>query len=180
MVLKLKEVIDAFNCDKTSVEEVLSTFKAVSSPSKDDVESFLKNKAFDMENKGQSVTYLMLNDKKLKENKFVIDGYFTLAIKAFEFCDNLSKNGRRRISGKSDNFVPAFLIGQLAKSTSASHGFGRELLMQAIIHIRQAIQIVGGRLIYLDCKDELVSYYEQNGFKLLQKQKDLNQMYFVV
>ena len=52
--------------------------------------------------------------------------------------------------------------------------------MQAIIHIRQAIQIVGGRLIYLDCKDELVSYYEQNGFKLLQKQKDLNQMYLVV
>ena len=81
---------------------------------------------------------------------------------------------------KSDNFVPAFLIGQLAKRTSASHGFGRELLMQAIIHIRQAIQIVGGRLIYLDCKDELVSYYEQNGFKLLQKQKDLNQMYLVV
>lgn len=180
MVLKLKEVIDAFNYDKTSVEEVLSAFEAVESPSKDDVESFLKDKAFDMESKGQSVTYLMLNDEKLKENKYVIDGYFTLAVKAFEFCENLSKRGRRRISGKSDDFVPAFLIGQLAKSASASHGFGKELLSQAIAHIRQAIQLVGGRLIYLDCKDELVPYYEMNGFKFLQKQKDLNQMYLVV
>jgi len=34
MVLKLKEVIDAFNYDKTSVEEVLSTFEAVSSAEK--------------------------------------------------------------------------------------------------------------------------------------------------
>ena len=87
MVLKLKEINRAFHYDKTSVEEVLSTFEAVASPSKDDVESFLKEKAFDMENTGQSVTYLILNDENLKENKFIIDGYFTLAIKAFEFRD---------------------------------------------------------------------------------------------
>ncbi|MDE6244542.1 MAG: hypothetical protein K2M50_02675 [Treponemataceae bacterium] len=65
MVLKLKEINRAFHYDKTSVEEVLSTFEAVASPSKDDVEYFLKEKAFDMENTGQSVTYLMLNDEKL-------------------------------------------------------------------------------------------------------------------
>ncbi len=180
MVLKLKEVIQAFNYDKASVEEVLSTFKAVDSPSKDDVESFLKHKAFDMENKGQSVTYLVLNDERLKKNEFIIDGYFTLAIKAFEFCDNLSKRGRRRISGKSDDFVPAFLIGQLAKSISAGHGFGKVLLSHAIAYINKAIRIVGGRLIYLDCKDELVSYYTKNGFSFLQKQGELNQMYLVV
>ena len=46
MVLKLKEINRAFHYDKTSVEEVLSTFEAVASPSKDDVEYFLKEKAF--------------------------------------------------------------------------------------------------------------------------------------
>lgn len=180
MVLKLKEIIKAFNNDKASVKEVLSSFVAVNSPSKDDVESFLKNKAIDMEEKGQSVTYLMLNDEKLKKDEYVIDGYFTLAIKAFEFCGDLSKKGRKRISGKSDDFVPAFLIGQLAKSTSAGHGAGKELLSQAIAYINNAIQIVGGRLIYLDCKDALISYYIKHGFSLLQKQNDLNQMYLVI
>ena len=180
MVLKLKEINRAFHYDKTSVEEVLSTFEAVASPSKDDVESFLKEKAFDMENTGQSVTYLILNDACYREDKFIIDGYFTLAIKAFEFRDGLSRNARRRLTGKSDDFVPAFLIGQLARSAAAPRGFGKDMLMQAIAHIRQAIQIVGGRLIYLDCKDKLVPYYESNGFKLLQKQNDLNQMYLVV
>ena len=180
MVLKLKEINHAFHCDKTSVEEVLSTFEAVASPSKDDVESFLKEKAFDMENTGQSVTYLILNDACYREDKFIIDGYFTLAIKAFEFRDGLSRNARRRLTGKSDDFVPAFLIGQLARSAAAPRGFGKDMLMQAIAHIRQAIQIVGGRLIYLDCKDKLVPYYESNGFKLLQKQNDLNQMYLFV
>lgn len=47
MVLKLKEINRAFHYDKTSVEEVLSTFEAVASSSKDDVEYFLKEKAFD-------------------------------------------------------------------------------------------------------------------------------------
>lgn len=45
-----------------------------------------------MENTGQSVTCLMLNDESLKEDKFIIDGYFTLAIKAFEFRDRLSRS----------------------------------------------------------------------------------------
>lgn len=46
MVLKLKEINHAFHYDKTFVEEVLSSFESIASPSKDDVESFLKEKAF--------------------------------------------------------------------------------------------------------------------------------------
>lgn len=182
MVLTLKEIIRAFNNDKASVEEVLSDFEAVNTPSKDDVESFLKSKAYDMETAGQAVTYLMLNDDALEDNRFIIDGYFTLAIKAFEFKSDVSKKGRRKLTGKSDDFVPAYLIGQLAKSTSAGHGVGKELLTQAISYIYTAIQAVGGRLIYLDCKDDLVSYYERNGFSFLQRQEknNLNQMYLVV
>lgn len=182
MVLKLKEIIQAFNNDKASVEEVLSDFEAVNTPSKEDVETFLKSKSYDMEVAGQAVTYLLLNDHALNNNQFIIDGYFTLAIKAFEFRSEISKHGRRRLTGKSDDFVPAYLIGQLAKSSSAGHGIGRELLAQAKSYIYSAIQTVGGRLIYLDCKDDLVSYYEKNGFSFLQKQEknSLNQMYLII
>lgn len=87
---------------------------------------------------------------------------------------------KRSLVCRSRNQEGAIACRPEAESATAPRGFGKEMLMQAIAHIRQAIQIVEGRLIYLDCKDKLVPYYESNGFKLLQKQNDLNQMYFVV
>ncbi len=181
MVLALKEIIESLN-DKASVEEVLSRFNAVESSSKAEVEDFLHHDAYRMELDGQSVTYLITNDEAMSRGDTVIDGYFTIAVKTFQFSGDISKRTRRKLSGKKDSYVPAYLIGQLAKGVSAGKGDGKAYLQTAIGYIKAAINIVGGRLVYLDCNDELVEYYEKNEFKFLQKNEEsgLNQMYLVL
>ena len=77
-----------------------------------------------MEMDEQSVTYLWLNDGRLANDEYIndeyiIDGYFILAIKSFEFREDVSKCNRKKLSGKSDAHVPAYLIGRLAKSETA-------------------------------------------------------------
>lgn len=182
MVVSLKKIIKAANFDKDSVEAVLSTFNAVNSTSKEEVENFLRKNAYRMELDGQSATYLIINDEAQEKGYRVIDGYFTIAIKTLHFDDKISNNKRRKMTGKTDDFVPAYLIGQLAKSDSAPKGAGKSYLDIAISYIKTAAQIVGGRLIYLDCDDNLVGYYERNQFTFLQKdeEKGLNQMYLVI
>ena len=178
MVFSLKEIIEIYNNDKTSVEEVLSTFTAADTESKCDVENFLINKAFDMEKLGQSATYIISNDEEFEKGNLVIEGYFTLALKAFHFCDT-SKRRIKKITGKGEKYVPAYLIGQLAKREGAPHGIGGKFLLFAIDYIKEAIKIVGGRLIYIECKDSFVSYYKRQGFTLLQRdnETELNQLY---
>ena len=181
MVFSLKEIIENFDNNKTSVQEVLSTFIAEETESKADVEDFLVNKAYDMELESQAATYIISNDDEYKNGNLVIDGYFTIALKVFHFI-NTSKNKIKKISGKREEHVPAYLIGQLAKREGSPHGKGKEFLSFAIDYIKQAINIVGGRLVYLDCKDSLILYYKQQGFEFLQQNEEtkLNQMYLVI
>lgn len=182
MVLALKEIIKALDYDKTSVQEVLSSFEAVDTKSKQEVETFLRNNAYSMEIEKQSATYLIVNDDDFKNGLMTIDGYFTIAIKTLKFAEEISKSTRRKISGKKDEYIPAYLIGQLAKSKTAYARAGVDYLNTAISYIKLVSEVVGGSMIYLDCDDELVGYYEKNKFTYLQKnsESDLNQMYLVI
>lgn len=182
MVLALKEIIKSLNYDKTSVQEVLSSFEAVESKSKKEVEDFLQNHAYDMEIDKQSATYIIVDDEKCDNGEKTIDGYFTIALKTLKFTEDISNRTRRKLSGKSDEYIPAYLIGQLAKSKTACARAGVGYLQTAISYIKSVSEVVGGSLIYLDCDDELVEYYKKNKFTYLQKNKesDLNQMYLVI
>lgn len=54
---------------------------------------------------------------------------------------------------------------------------------EALLRIKNAQYYVGGKLVYLDCKDCMIKYYERHGFKFLQKNSDadtLNQMYIII
>jgi len=59
---------------------------------------------------------------------------------------------------------------------------GAMYLQEAVSYIMNASNLVGGRIIYLDCASGRKSYYERLGFQYLQnKQKsDLIQMYKVI
>lgn len=177
MVLSLKEIIEYNNEDKVSFKEALSSFSC----KKDlQVQNFIQNKAITFEKDKQASTFLLFNDNS---DHLQLDGFFSLAIKVFVFREEISKNKRQKISGKREDHVPAFLIGQLARNDSSSKGLGKELLETAISYIKNAQLYVGGCLVYLDCKDELVSYYENYGFENIQKSikdPDLNQMYIVI
>ena len=77
---------------------------------------------------------------------------------------------------------PAYLIGQLARSEKSSKGSGVQILTTALEYISEASDIVGGRLIYLDCVPDKEQYYKDNGFKILQRKHNSNliQMYRVL
>lgn len=72
----------------------------------------------------------------------------------------------------------SFLIGQLSRAKNAPRGFGSFLLDLAFKMLNQARDIVGCRIVRVDCHDPLIQYYEAHGFRLMTKndEDDLNQM----
>ena len=56
-----------------------------------DVEFFLKEKAFDFEQRNLARTYLVLDDAEFSAGSIVILAYFTLSIKALQFSQSIQK-----------------------------------------------------------------------------------------
>lgn len=156
------------------VSEIISDF---SCPYNLDVEDFLKRKAFMFSKQRIASTYLIFASYK---NAPVLVGYFALTTKYFHIDANkfggVSKNFFKRIKkfavhdkelGK--HIIAAPLIGQLGKNYSNNYNeliTGDELLKIACDTVREALRIVGGKLVYLECEDtpSLIKFYEENGF----------------
>jgi len=58
------------------------------------------------------------------------------------------------------------------------------VLEYALSVISSAEEIVGGRVVYIECRDipKVISFYENNGFKVLRSDPDdsLIQMYCII
>ena len=136
-----------------------------------------------MERAGLTRTYLMIDDEKWAQGSLQINGYFSVALKVLYFGENIGKEFISEICGddKKKN-CPAYLIGQLARSEKTPKGSGGFYLKTALEYIMQASDLVGGRLIYLDCTENKKEYYEDHGFRFLQDKhkSDLIQMYRVL
>ena len=115
---------------------------------------------YEIHNKAR--TYLLVDDED-----FIV-GYFSLAFKSIDLA-NVSKTTKRKIVGGQSNTdtYSAFLIGHIAKDDSVKELLGDAIIEAAENLLVEAQKIVGGRLIYLDCKDEpkLKELYERNGYK---------------
>lgn len=147
------------------------------------MKDFLVNNAIEAERKGTTRTYLFLNDKKWKEGKIVIDGYFSLALKILYFSKDIDKKILEIAFGDSTRKnCPAYLITQVARSESSNKGSGALILETAIKIILKAEDLVGGRIMYLDCLKDKEKYYSQYGFEFLQNKhnSELIQMYRVI
>jgi len=77
------------------------------------------------------------------------------------------------------------LIGQLAKDDSYKAVIDGSLILEyAMSAISSAEHLVGGRVVYIECRDipKLITFYESNGFKLLRRDPDdaLIQMYCII
>ena len=184
MVQALREIIELDNYDEVSLKETLSMFRCVNceSETSQDVTRFLTEEAFEMEKAGITRTYLILNDAEWEKGKIQLDGYFSIALKVLYF-KNIEKDILEGIFGDSTRKnCPAYLIGQLARSEKSNRGSGVQILTTALEYISEASDIVGGRLIYLDCVRDKEKYYKDNGFKFLQEKHNsqLIQMYRVL
>jgi len=184
MVQKLATILN-LNVDEASLKHLLSSFVCVeaTSESSRDVMTFLLETSVDMERRGLTRTYLILDDEMWANDMVKIDGFFSLALKTIYFSKETDKNLIEKIFGeRNKKSCPAYLIAQLARSVDSKAGKGAECLQTALSYITNAQDIVGGRLVYLDCKPERRVYYENNGFTFLQNKhnSDLVQMYKVI
>lgn len=87
--------------------------------------------------------------------------------------ENLSKSKIKKIDGFSNSIeeLPVHLIGQLGKNDLESNLItGKELLDFSIEKIKTSIDIVGGRVVLLECRkiDKVVDFYTNYGFNFLQ------------
>lgn len=137
-----------------------------------DVELFLKNNAINYERKGLSRTYLYIYDDG---EMSYIAAYFTLAITATSF-EKISKSRKASVLGfkpgrdTKDHFG-GLLVGQLGRAD----GFespdinGQEMIEDAEKIIEKGRYYLGGKIVYLDCKEPLIKFYEDNGYRLVIK-----------
>lgn len=162
----------------------MSTFRSPRfSSSCDDVTAFLSTNAIVYEKEDTTRTYILINDEEWARGNLRIDGYFSIALKVLCFSKEVDDAVISEMfgGGRASNRV-AFLIGQLARSLDAPKGTGEFLLNEAQHYIAGVSDVIGGRIIYLDCEESLVPYYESNGFEFLQhKHKSpLIQMYKIL
>lgn len=159
---------------KTEYEETIREAIASFSCKDKDVESFLKNKAFEFEKRNKSRTYLIYDKIKLVEGEFILFAYFTLSLKSLQFCEELPKTRIRDIDGFSKDVsgVAIPLIGQFGKDEKqASDIPGKDIFDLCMSKIYQVHSLIGGRHVLIECQeiDKIVEFYENNGFKILQK-----------
>lgn len=147
-------------------------------PLNHDVEHFLKHTALQNQKMGLSRTNLVYCPH---DEQQILVGYYSLALQVLDLDRITSKSLRKRITGfKRETKLGAavYLLGQLGKNYH--HGSnklisGKELFLLAIRQILSAHQIVGGRIIVAECKndDNLKHFYEDTlGFQLIDTADD--------
>lgn len=168
-IVSLKDMIDELGEERC--EKFLSQFSCPLNP---DVEQFLHRNAIILAKQGVSTTHLVLSSY---QNTIIIVGYFTLANKNIVVAHNsISKNLKKRIS-KFGTFDPdrkgynisAPLIAQLGKNYLNGYNkfiTGDELLLMACKRVAKAQELIGGKIVYVECEDKpaLVEFYSSNGF----------------
>ena len=187
MLISLQKLAEMTS--EETLSEVISSFKC---PKDNDIEGFLYNKAILFDRKGKSKTHLLLNQDALETGSVEILAYFSLAIHLLKLPESTSASQIRRLDGlyarkgsEPITEIPSFLIGQLAKNDTYTSSISGALLLEyALSAIASAEEIVGGRVVYIECRDipQVVSFYETNGFKVLRQDPDdgLIQMYCLI
>lgn len=142
------------------VERTLLSFRCEKNS---DEEDFLHNKAILYERRNKARTYLVFDN-----NYNNLLGYFTVAFKSIDL-QNVSETKKKDMTaGENVETYSAYLIGHIAKNSNSYINIdGDQLLQEAKNVIAEARDLIGGRLIYIDCKDieKLKCFYLKNGFK---------------
>ena len=152
---------------------ILERYRAVR---ESDTETFLRERAVEMEKRDLSRTYLLMTC-----DLAAVLGYVTLSIKCLRVPDDSLVTGGMRRSMNIDSrtgVAQSYLLGQLSRSADAPKGTGALLLDLAFEHLASAQREVGCRTVRLDCRNELVPYYAEHGFRLISRNGSgsLNQM----
>nr|WP_294669014.1 hypothetical protein [uncultured Ruminococcus sp.] len=152
-----------------------------------DIENFLKEKAIKFERLLKARTYLILNEEELIDSNDIsnvnIYGYFSIALKVLTIPEECSNSKRKqldglsaKIHGKAITSIPCYLIGQLARNSNVPRNIlsGEKILEYAYSIILSSSELVGGRIIMVECHDceKLISFYKENNFSIIAEMPD--------
>ncbi|MEK5107205.1 hypothetical protein MHI57_10675 [Cytobacillus sp. FSL K6-0129] len=166
-VISLNSLLESSE-EESVVREYLSSFTCGKNT---DVESFLHNKAIEHENRSLARTSLVVDEG----NNYDIIGYFTLLNKNFDFT-NASGSTRKKLTGnKSASSFSTILIGQLGRSDKyKGEVAGKIILNLALENCKKINLLVATKVVSVEFEDQpkLFEFYEENDFKLLQKNEN--------
>lgn len=163
-----------------NLNQILSRFVCTRDHERED---FIRNLSLIFEKKGLSRTYIAF-----AEDSSIL-GYFSLGIKSIRVPDDTpaSMSTRKKMNiDPVSSVAQSYLLGQLGRSDNSPKGFGEELLRNALDIIRNANDLVGCRVLRVDCSDDLVEYYTEHGFKYITKSEwneythTINQMIMII
>lgn len=118
---------------------------------------WFKTHALRNQEKFDSVTYVGVEDGEVRT-------FFTLLPTEIKAS---SAPGRYIAEWPSGRGIPGWLLGRMAVHQEFHlQGFGRQTVKEALRTAAKATEIVGGRVVVLDAKNEdLVGFYERHGFE---------------
>jgi hypothetical protein len=132
----------------------------------------LKERSIPFEKAHKSRTYLILEKRSSPEEGIAILAYISLALASFRIQKDVSNSMRKRLNGIFMNDdVPCFLIGQLGKNDRYWDKIeGSELIDYAMNFLEKGHDLVGGRFVRVDCREDerLIRFYEENEFMRVQ------------
>ena len=175
-LLDLSEMIG-----RAHIDRLISDFSCPLNP---EVEKFFRFKALEFSTQRLASTYAVF---AANEEQLALAGYFALSHNYFlmdaQKLNDMSKRLAKRISKFTKHnrelnryAFSAPLIGQLGKNYADSCDTlitGNELLKIACDTVDQALKIIGGKMVCLECEDKpvLVDFYRENGFQIFNRRK---------
>lgn len=169
MKYRTVKLFDLVYGEGVSKEDVLAILADFSCPLNEDVEDFVRHKAYDFERVGMSRTYLVFAQDR---DEFHLCGIYSLSPGVIDIDPSISKKKRKQVFGTTypvGKVLKTYLIGQLSKNFKDGndrHISGELLLELAFERIRENNKVVPSTVIHIDCKDipQLRSFYERFGF----------------
>lgn len=169
MIYRTVKLYDLLH-SKVGKEEIKNVLADFSCPLNDDVENFVRFKAYDFERVGMCRTYLVYTYDE--SETAVMCGMYSLTPGTIELDKELTQGMKKRLLGTTypiGNNIKSYLIGQLSKNYKDGHDkliTGEILLELAFERIRQNNVILPSTVVHIDCKDvpQLKRFYEKYGF----------------
>lgn len=175
--IELVALLDLIQGDQFSNSEIKRKLAEFRCSGDSDVETYLRRFAYTNEKSGVSRTYLALDYDRYTGDHLLppIVAYFTLSMTSTDYS-GVDQEIKEELLGfvpkdvRRDHFS-GYLLAQIGRSDDYDHEKlnGADLLVEAEIKIADAMRLVGGRVVYLDCKNSnsLISLYKKNGYAVL-------------
>lgn len=166
-IVQLTDILQLGN--EAEVSKVLCAFSCSKNK---ELETFIREKAIQLEKQHHTRTYLILKGNTLQ-------AFFALAINILE-TSTLSKTLIKKLSSNHNantQYIPCFIIGQLGKNDD-SNIEGNEIIEIALSILLEIHNYLGTRFILLDSVNvpKVIKLYERHKFVRLPASNDDKQI----